>query len=73
VKVIYPLSSVWTARNGFGIAMKASDVLVRESAPAGCFGFDVVVKKETDNDRLVENSGDEDDYGLGGLGLESDE
>jgi hypothetical protein len=74
VKVIYPLSSVWTARNGFGISMKASDVLLREAAAAGAFGFDVSVKKVAANEgRLVEDSGDEDDYGLGGLGLESDE
>jgi hypothetical protein len=74
VKVIFPLSSVWTARNGFGIAMKASDVLVRESSAAGGFGFDVTVKKATEDEgRLVEDSGDEDDYGLGGLGLDADE
>jgi hypothetical protein len=45
--------------------MKASDVPFQSLT--GSFGFDVVVKKETDKTALWENSGDEDDYGLGGL------
>lgn len=82
VKVVFPLSSVWSSAKGFGVSVKAKDVLLRTGAADDAFGFDVGAKK-SDDDPLLEPSDDEgddapteqetDNIGLDNLGLDDDE
>lgn len=59
VKVIWPLSSVWSNKTGFGISMKAKEVMVRLQSTSEGFAFDVDAKKT--DDALFEPSDDEAD------------
>jgi hypothetical protein len=56
VKVVYPLSAVWSTPKGFGISMKAKEVLVRVQDASEGFAFDIGAKK---TDELLEPSDDE--------------
>jgi hypothetical protein len=57
VKVIWPLSSVWSNAKGFGISMKAKEVMIRPQNTSNAFAFDVEAKKT--DDTLLEPSDDE--------------
>jgi hypothetical protein len=70
VKVIYPLSSVWSSLKGFGISMKAKEVLVRSGATSNAFAFDVGATKK--DDVLLEPSDDEGDDEVANVGKEVD-
>jgi hypothetical protein len=70
VKVIYPLSSVWSSQKGFGVSLKAKQVLLRTNDNSSNFGFEVSVEKK--DDVLLEPSDDEAEDGGGDLVAEVD-
>jgi hypothetical protein len=60
VKVIYPLNAVWSTNKGFGISIKARQVLVKKGSSGDDFAFDIGATKTNDDDALLEPSDAED-------------
>lgn len=59
VKVVFPLSSVWSSQKGFGVSMKAQEVLLRTSESNNAFAFDIGAKRNGDDTALLEQSDDD--------------